>query len=196
MATRGFELGLFDMCSIALFFIMVFQPRGHRFRWFPPLTLVFGIYLLFAVTSWMAAPGSIPVPGDVYAANTAGGYTFYSNFETGLYPLFELSKIIRGGFAYLVVVNFLREEEHFRTLLGSLLVVAFVIAIEALIDRYIQGYHRISSTLGHPNSLGTFMGMMGTLMFGIALFRTTFMSSGTFGIATAAALVSVLLTIS
>jgi hypothetical protein len=196
MATRGFELGLFDMCTIALFFIMVLQPRGHRFRWFPPLTIAYGIYILFAVFSWMQAPGSIPVPGDVYAANTAGGYAFYDKFETGLYPLFELSKIIRGSFAYLVIVNFLRDEEQFRTLISSLLVVAFVITIEALISRYIRGHHRISATLGHPNSLGTFMGMMGTLMFGIALFRTTFFSSGPYAIAAAASVICVLLTIS
>lgn len=196
MATRGFELGLFDMCTIALFFILVFQPRGHRFHWFPPLTIAYGIYIAFAVISWLMAPSSIPVPGDVYAINTAGGYEFYSHFETGLYPLFELSKIIRGAFAYLVVVNFLRDEEHFRTLLGALLMVTFIITIEALISRYIKGYHRISATLGHPNSLGTFMGMIGTLMFGVTLFRTTFLSSGTFAVATAGAMVSVLLTIS
>lgn len=196
MTTRGFELGLFDMCTIALFFIMLFQPRGHRFRWFPPLTLANGIYIGLAVFSWMMAPSSIPVPGDVYAINTAGGYKFYEYFETGLYPLFELSKIIRGAFAYLVVINFLRDEEHFRSLLGSLLMVTFIITLEALNSRYIKGYHRISATLGHPNSLGTFMGMMGTLMFGVTLFRTTFLSSGTFAIATAGSVVSVLLTIS
>jgi hypothetical protein len=196
MATRGFEMGLFDMCSIALFFIMVLQPRENRFRWFPPLTIVSGIYILFALISWLQAPGSIPVPADVYAANTTNDYKFYEHFETGLYPLFELSKIIRGAFAYLVIINFLRSEEQFRTLLGSLLMVTFIITVEALISRYIRGYHRISATLGHPNSLGTFMGMMGTLMFGITLFRTTFLSSGTFAIATAGALVSVLLTIS
>lgn len=196
MATRGFEVGLFDLCAIALFFVLVLQPRGHRFRWFPPLTIVYGIYILFIVFSWAQAPGHIPVPADVYAANTEGGYPYYQNFETGLYPLFELSKILRGGFAYLVVVNFLRDEEHFRSLLASLLVVAFVITIEALISRYIRGYNRVAATLGHPNSLGTFMDMIGTLMFGVALFRTTFLSSGTFAVATAASLVSVLLTIS
>lgn len=196
MATRGFELGLFDMCAIALFFVLVLQPRGRSFRWFPPLTIAYGIYLSFAVISWLLAPSSIPVPGDVYAANTAGGYEFYTDFETGLYPLFELSKIIRGGFAYLITVNFLKDEEHFRSLLSSFLVVVFVITIEALLDRYVYGKHRISSTLGHPNSLGTFMGMMGTLMFGVALFRNTFLSSGTFSIATAASMISVLLTIS
>jgi len=196
MATRGFELGLFDMCSIALFFIMVIQPRGNRFRWFPPLTVASGIYILFVIISWLHAPGRIPVPADVYAANTVGDFKFYDYFETGLYPLFELSKIIRGGFAYLIVVNFLRDEEHFRALLGALLIVAFVITFEALVGRYVRGYHRISATLGHPNSLGTFMGMMGTLMFGVALFRSTFMSSGLFALATAGAMISVLLTIS
>ena len=196
MATRGFELGLFDICAISLFFIMVLQPRGHRFRWFPPLTIASGIYVTFAIISWLQAPERIPVPADVYAANTIGGYKFYDYFETGLYPLFEISKIIRGCFAYLVVVNFLRDEEHFRTMLSALLLVTFVITFEALVGRYVRGYHRISATLGHPNSLGTFMGMMGTLMFGVALFRSTFMSSGTFAIATAGAMVSVLLTIS
>lgn len=196
MATRGFELGLFDMCAVALFFILVIQQREHRFRWFPPLTIVYGIYIAVALISWAMAPGNLPVPADVYAANTAGGYEYYDYFETSLYPLFELSKILRGGFVYLVVVNFLRDEEHFRSMIGAFLIVVVVITVEALIDRYISGYHRISSTLGHPNSLGTFMGMMGTFMFGIALFRTTFFSSGTFSVATAAAMVSVLLTIS
>jgi hypothetical protein len=196
MATRGFELGLFDMCTIALFFIMVIQPRGYRFRWFPPLTIVSGIYIAFALISWLQAPGSIPVPADVYDANTTDNYKFYNYFETGLYPLFELSKILRGGLAYLVVVNFLRDEERLRTLVGALLVVTLVITMEALIGRYIRGYHRVSATLGHPNSLGTFMGMMGTVMFGVAIFRSTFLSSGTFAIATAGALISVLLTIS
>jgi hypothetical protein len=196
MATRGFELGLFDMCTIALFFIMVLQPREHRFRWFPPLTIAYGIYITFIIISWLQAPGSIPVPADVYDANTTDAYKFYNYFETGLYPLFELSKILRGGLTYLVVVNFLRDEERLRSLIGALLIVTFVITIEALIGRYIRGYHRISATLGHPNSLGTFMGMMGTFMFGVAIFRSTFLSSGTFAIATAGALVSVLLTIS
>jgi hypothetical protein len=196
MMTRGFEMGLFDLCAVALFFLMILQPRGHRFRWFPPLTISYGIYILIGFISWMYAPGHIPVPADVYAANTSGGYPYYQNFETGLYPLFELSKILRGGFAYLVVVNFLRDEEHFRSLLGALLIVTFAITVEALIGRYIKGYNRISATLGHPNSLGTFMSMMGTLMFGVTLVRSTFFSSGTFAIATAASMVSVLLTIS
>ena len=196
MATRGFELGLFDMCAIALFFVMVFQPRGHRFRWFPPLTLAHGIYILIALISWALTPARIAVPSDTLAIYAGAGYEFYDYFETGLYPLFELSKVLRGGFAYLVIINFVRDEEHMKSLIGALLMVTFVITVEALISRYIKGYHRIGATLGHPNSLGTFMGMMGTLMFGIALFRTTFLSSGTFAIATAASMVSVLLTIS
>ena len=195
MATRGFELGLVDICAISLFFIMVLQPKGHRFHWFPPLTITYGIYITVAVISWMLAPDLIPVTSEAYDLYATGGYD-YTHFETGLYPLFELSKILRGGLVYLVVLNFLRDEEHIRALIGALLMVTVILTVEALMDRYVYGKHRIAATLGHPNSLGTFMGMMGTLMFGVALFRSTFLSSGTFGFATAATLVSVLLTIS
>lgn len=196
MATRGFELGLFDVCVIALFFILVLNQQEHRFRWFPPLTIVFGLYLAFGFISWALTPGNIPVPGIATAAYTRAGYEYYDYFETSLYPLFTLSKFLRGGLVYLVMVNFLHKEEHFRTLISALLMVIFIITVDALMDRYIDGSHRISATMGHPNSLGTFMGMMGTLMFGVTLLRTTFFSSGTFGIATASCLVCVLLTIS
>lgn len=194
--TRGVELGLFDMCIIALFFILVIQPGERGFRWFPPLSILFGTYIGIGVLSWLLAPDAIPVPSITTAFYADSGVDFYDYFETGLYPVFELSKIIRGGLTFLVVVNFLRDEEHFRTLIAALVMVVIVVTVEALIDRYIEGQHRISATLGHPNSLGTFAGMTGTLMFGITLFRTTFFSSGTFAVATAASLVCVLLTIS
>jgi hypothetical protein len=196
MTTRGFELGLFDVCIISLFFILVLQQHEHRFRWFPPLTIIYGLYLLIGFISWGLTPGDIPVPGIATALYSRSGLDFYTSFETSLYPLFTLTKFLRGGLTYLVMVNFLRDEEHFRTLISALLMVIVVITVEALIDRYISGYHRVSATLGHPNSLGTFMGMLGTLMFGVALMRNAFFSSATFGIATAASLVCVLLTIS
>lgn len=194
--TRGIELGLFDMCVITLFFILVIQPGERGFRWFPPLSIVFGAYIGIGILSWLLAPEAIPVPSITTAYYADSGIDFYNQFETGLYPLFELSKILRGGLTFLVMVNFLRDEEHFRTLIAALVMVVVVVTIEALIDRYIEGQHRISATLGHPNSLGTFAGMTGTLMFGITLLRTTLFSSGTFAVATAASLVCVLLTIS
>lgn len=195
--TRGFELGLFDVCTISLFFILLFQPKeGGGFRWFPPLTIAYGTYILFAFFSWALTPGNIPVPSLVSSTYADLGIDYYSIWETGLYPLFEISKILRGALAYLVVVNFLRTEKDFRALISSLLIVVVIITLEALVDRYVRGYHRISSTMGHPNSLGTFMGMMGTFMFGITIFRANFVASSTFAVATAACLVSVLLTIS
>lgn len=196
VATRGVEVGLIDIVALALFLIMVIQPRGQRFRWFPPLTVIYGIYILIALISWTLTPGNIPVPAAAQNIYSSSGTAFYTDFETSLYPLFEISKILRGGFIYLVVVNFLRDEESFRVVLGSLLMVVFVITAEALFDRYIRGFHRISATLGHPNSLGTFMSMLGTLMFGVALFRATFVSSSLYAMGTVAALVSVILTIS
>jgi O-antigen ligase len=172
------------------------QPRGDRFRWFPPLTITYGIFLFFVAVSWMFTPGDLSVPNEATQMYVGRGVEFYDHFETSLYPLFEVSKLLRGGIVYLMMVNFINDEKALKTVLASLLLVIAIITLEALKDRYISGYHRISSTLGHPNSLGTFMAMMGTLMFGLTLYRPTFLASGIFGGATAACLVSVLLTIS
>jgi O-antigen ligase len=197
MSTRGVELGLFDVCTIALFFILLFQQsRKNRFHWFPPLTAAFWLYVGAGLISWALAPSTQPIPREAVQMYAALGEEFYENFETGLYPLFEFIKQIRGWLAYLVVVNFLKDEKAFRTLINAIAMMVFIITIEALIGRYFYGKHRISATLGHPNSLGTFMGMTGTLMFGIALFRDTLLPSMLFGVATAASMVSVLLTIS
>lgn len=196
MATRGFEFSLFDACTIALFLIMVLRPRGERFRWFPPLTLTYGLLILFALFSWMLTPGNLPVPSAALYLAEGRGSEFYSHFETSLYPLFEIVKMLRGAFAYLVVVNFLRKEEHFRALAAALLLAVLVISTEAILDRYLRGFHRISATLGHPNSLGTFMAMAGTFLFGITLSKPTFVPAGTFAIGTAAAFVSIILSIS
>lgn len=196
MSTRGIEMGLFDICAIALLLILMIQSRGKRFRWFPPLTIAYSIYLLFVLLSWTMTPGNLPVPGEATQLYEQNGYEFYKFFETSLYPLFEISKLLRGGIVYLMVVNFIRDEEHLKTVVSSLLIVVVVMTFEALMGRYFYGRHRISGTLGHPNSLGTFMGMLGTFMFGFALFRETFIASGIFGMASASCLVSVLLTIS
>ena len=196
MSTRGIELGLFDICSIALLIILMIKPHGGRFRWFPPLTITYGIYVLFVLFSWALTPGDLPVPSTATQAYANKGYEFYQFFETSLYPLFEVRKLLRGGIVYLMIVNYIRDEENLKTVIASLLLVVVVMTFEALLDRYFYGKHRVSGTLGHPNSLGTFMGILGTLMFGFTLFRKTFISSAIYGIATASCLVSVLLTIS
>ena len=196
MSTRGIELGLFDICSISLLIILMIKPPSGRFRWFPPLTITYGIYILFVLFSWMLTPGDLPVPHIATQTYANKGYEFYKFFETSLYPLFEVSKLLRGGIIYLMIVNYIRDEDNLKTVISSLVLVVAVMTFEALLDRYFYGKHRISGTLGHPNSLGTFMGMLGTLMFGFTLFRKTFISSAIFGIATASCLVSVLLTIS
>jgi hypothetical protein len=196
MSSRGVELGMFDICAISLLVILIIRPHGKGFRWFPPLTVVYGFYILTALISWAGTPGDIPVPGIASDAYAGSGVVFYTHFETGLYPLFELVKLLRGGLVFLMIVNYVRTEKHLKTVISALMVTAIVIAIDALGDRYIDGHHRVSGRLGHPNSLGTFMAMMGAVMFGFTLYRGSFFSSGTFGITTAACMVSVMLTIS
>lgn len=196
MSSRGVELGLFDICALSLLVLLIIQPRGNGFRWFPPLSIAYGLYILMTLVAWAGTSGDIPVTGIAADAYANRGVVFYTHFETSLYPLFEFAKLIRGGIVFLVVVNYIHTEDDLKSVITALMAVAIIIALDALGDRYIDGHHRVSSRLGHPNSLGTFMAMMGAVMFGFTLYRGTFFSSGTFGITTAACMVSVLLTIS
>ena len=196
MSTRGIEIGVIDICTISLLLILIIRPLHGKFRWFPPMTATFGLFVLVSLISWMLTSGDIPVPSIAIDSYANRGVQFYRHFETSLYPAFEISKLIRGGILYLTVVNYTRTELELKILITGLMVVAIIIAYESLSARYIHHYHRISATLGHPNSLGTFMAMMGTVMFGFALCRDTMISSGLFGVTTAACMVSVLLTIS
>lgn len=196
MSTRGIEIGVIDICMLALLFILMIRPQHGRFRWCPPMTKTCALFILISIFSWMLTSGNIPVPNiaiDMYAKR---GITFYKNFETSLYPSFEISKLLRGALLFWSIINYVRTEKELQILISGLLTVAFLIAYEALSARYIHHHHRISATLGHPNSLGTFMAMMGTVMFGFTLCGKNLLSSTRFAMATAACMVSVLLTIS
>lgn len=77
MSTRGIELGLFDVCTLALFFILLFQQsRETRFRWFPPLTIAFWMYVGAGLISWAMAPSTEPIPRDAIQMYAAQGKSF------------------------------------------------------------------------------------------------------------------------
>jgi hypothetical protein len=169
-ATRGFEFNLVDICALILFFVMLLRPKHYKFRWFPPLTVLYGLYMLIGLISWGFAGENLSTPVELNQLFLERfGIPFYPEFEVKLYPLFELSKIARGAFLFLVMVNYIRNDDDIQTLANAFLVTVIFMGCHVLFDRYVMGYHRISATLGHANSLATYMAMMGTVMFGFML---------------------------
>ncbi len=187
--TRGFEISLVDICAWILLLTMLVKRKEYPFRWFPPLTLPTALYLLVGLISWFLAGSSISVPEEAKVVP-------YPQFEVGLYPLFELAKIVRGFLLYLVVVNYVRDEKTARTVVLGIGLTALYMSWLAISSRYLHGVNRVRATLGHPNSLATYMAMMGTFLYAFVLQNRKWMSSLVFGFLTLCAGISVILTIS
>lgn len=187
--TRGFEISLVDICMLILLITMLTLRKQQAFRWFPPLTIPTFAYLAVGIFSWAAAGSLVPVPEEATIVP-------YPHFEVGLYPLFELSKIARGFLYYLTLVNYVRSEKEARVILFGIGLTALYMTWLAVSSRYLYGINRVRATLGHPNSLATYMAMMGTFVYAFALQKRQWLASMVFGFLTLCAAISVILTIS
>ena len=187
--TRGFELTLADLCTLVLMGFMLVKRQDYPIRWFPPLTLPTLGYLLVGLISWTMTGPSLAVPPEAV-------HVPYTVFEVGLYPLFELLKIVRGFLLYWAIVNYVRDEQAARELLIAIAVAALYMGYLAITSRYLHGVNRVQATLGHPNSLATYMAMLGSFSFAFVLQSSTLFPSLMFGILTLLCMVSVILTIS
>jgi hypothetical protein len=187
--TRGFEVSLVDLCVLVLLGFMLLKRKEYPMRWRPPLTWPTALYLLVGVIAWMQAGPSLPVPVE---ARTVP----YDVFEVGLYPLFELAKIVRGFLLYLAVVNYVRDEKAARAVLWGVGLTALYMGYLAITSRYLHGVNRVRTTLGHPNSLATYMAMMGAFVYAFLLQSRTLGRSLWFGFLTLLCVVAVILTIS
>ena len=187
--TRGFEVSLADICVLIMLITMILRRKEQAFRWFPPMTVPTILYLSVGLISWMMAGSVVAVPEH---AKTVP----YEFFEVGLYPLFELSKILRGFLLYLAIVNYVRDERTAMVIVVGIAISAFYITRAAIVSRYVYGINRVRATLGHPNSLATYMAMLGTFVYAMALERKKWGPSMIFSFLTACAGVTVILTIS
>jgi len=188
--TRGFEVSVVDLCVLVLLGFMLLKGKPYRpMRWFPPLTWPTALYLLVGIIAWTQAGPSLSVPEE---ATTVP----YSVFEVGLYPLFELTKIVRGFLLYLVVVNYVRDEKDARAILWGIALTVLYMGYLAISSRYLYGVNRVRATLGHPNSLATYMAMMGAFVYAFVLQSRKIGPSVWFGFLAFLCGISVILTIS
>ena len=188
-ASRGVEVTMSDICAIILFLYLLMRNGARNLCWRPPLTVVFWIYFGVGLISWTQVGPSIPVPPEATLVP-------YPRFEVGLYPLFELVKLLRGFFLYFVLVNYLQEKGAYKSLAWALALAVLYMGVSALMSRYIDGVNRVKVTLGHANSLATYMAMMGTMIFSMALYTRKWAITAGAGFLTMLALLGVILTIS
>lgn len=160
--SRGFEVCSADLCAVALLLAMILRRKREPLRLFVPLSLPFALFFVIGVCSWMTAARSLDV-------SPLATYIPYDHFETRLYPWFELFKVARAFLVYFVIVNYIRDEATLKTVVSGLVITAVYLTGVVLFDRYVLGINRVRGTLGHPNSLATYMAMMATVSFCFAL---------------------------
>lgn len=163
-ATRGFEIHQMDLLALVLGMAMWMRPREYRLKFALPLLIPYTIYIAVAFASWAVIEKDvIPNRFLIEILNEL------PTFELRLFPLFELSKIFRGLFAYWVLVNFIQDKTAYKVLLASLGGLIIYLTCDAVISRYIFGEHRVQVVDFHVNDFNAYVGMMGLFVFAFAL---------------------------
>lgn len=195
-ATRGFEISLVDICALILAGNLFLTWDEQDRVLLPALSIPYLLYIGLALFSWALNAENIAMPGPVVVKQYTVIPPPYEYFETGLYPLFEISKLLRGFFVYWILVNYLQDRSYFKVIFVGLAVTTFYLTGLALRDRYINGIHRVKTTLGHANSFSTYMAMMGCILFPLLLYTRSLMKSFLLSFLIACTGVCVILTIS
>lgn len=164
-STRGFEIHLSDLCAIVLIGSMLLR-KDFKIHWFLPLTIPTFLFILIALISWITVINDYgsSVPNPFYTHSPA---IYYPTFDLYLYPLFEISKIIRGFIIYWTTVNLLNDIKFLRTAIISFCVIVVYLTCMSLYLRYIEGDYRVGY-LSSANVLGCYAAMLGGFILPLA----------------------------
>ncbi len=194
--SRGFEIHLSDLLALILAFLILQRPGPQRPYWLPPMSLPFFIYIAAALLSWIFTENSLfnSFSRDPAAIFRREGY-IESEFDTWLYPLFEISKLLRGYVIFWVSFNFINDKKAVETISITAVLMLVYAGINALFQRYILGIHRVTA-LSDINIFNCFVGMLGAFIAPFAFYAKNILSSGVYWIGVVAALGTLILTVS
>ncbi len=195
MATRGIEVHLVDLCSIVLFLYLIRTSRNRQIHSIPPTTLPQLAFILVAIMSWMLVEGSVANP---LATHPKLQFTLGMTrvLELNMYPLYEISKLLRGLLVFWVTANFARDAKAIRIVVFIFSVLLMYFTAKSLFLRYGMGIHRVSAGIGHYNNFNTFVGLMGAFILPWAFATKNIFKSAVYWMLILCALVCIILTIS
>jgi hypothetical protein len=168
--SRGFEICLVDLFILVLFLLIIARRWRDKIIWFPPGSVLFGLYFLFSVLSVMNS-------GDV------------------LYSLFELFKMLRMWFYFWTMANYIKGREQFNLTLISFALITFFVFALVLYDKYFMGVFQARGPFPHQNSMAMYMTVIACVLFSRVMNRSDILILPVFPVAGMAAL-SVLFTYS
>lgn len=155
-SARGLYFTLADLFVFALVMATMVSAGAHCLRWrFPgvlPYVAFIGIGFFSIMNMTTATPAGFANPAYIYG-------------------IFELSSMLKGFLVFWVMVNYIRSDKEIRLLLYCLVFIVVVQILFFVKDRYV--FHmfmaRYGGTMGHPNGLAMFIGMILPLILVITL---------------------------
>ncbi|HEV2437900.1 MAG TPA: O-antigen ligase family protein [Verrucomicrobiae bacterium] len=170
--TRGFEYSVVDVLAVGVLAGSVLFPRPGEKRWFWPAG--FGLMLMYFAYAC----------GNVACA------------DPKIYGLFELSKILRGFVFFLAAAMFVRTERELSLLIVALAGAMCFEGALALKQRLLDGLYRVAGTLDDPNSFSMYLCTVSPVFIAAAASTLPKFVRWFSVLATAAATVSIVLTLS
>lgn len=136
--TRGFEVTLFDVVALGLFFSLLLSPRtddsGQLRRFWPASLGLMIVFLLYCVATTVTA-------------------------DPMVFGLYEISKLVRGIVFFVAAAMFVRHERDLAVLVAALATAVCAESLIATRQRLLLDIYRPSGTLDHPNSLSMYLCM-------------------------------------
>jgi hypothetical protein len=171
--TRGLEVNIVDLCGLVVFGAVLLRRmiKGSRWQWPPSLGFIVVYFLYCALSVALSDPW--------------------------LFGAFELTKVFRGLFLFVVVFYFIETDRERRLLLFAICAATLYVSYYSLDQRFIGGLWRIGGPMGHPNMLSIYSCLVAPILFSCALAReNTFKQRALYGFSSGMAVVNVLLTVS
>lgn len=141
---RGFEITLSDLIALGLALGLI-AGSYSRVSWFPPGSLVMGVFFCFALASSALAPEP-------------------------LFSLFSLFKMVRVWLFYWTLFNCLKLGTPLEHVFRGLLLMALVITLLCLKQKYLGGLYRVHATFDHSNTIPPYVNLVmpALLLWGLA----------------------------
>lgn len=143
--TRGFEISIIDILSIAMLTVLALRPKKGEPR------------LIWPASLW---------PMLIYF-----GYCILSVLfnDPKLWGAYELLKIARAILVTVAAANYIRSEKQLRVFVWAFVCAVVYEGFIAVKMRYVGHVHRVFGTMEHPNSLSLYMCMAVPVLYAVAM---------------------------
>jgi len=142
--TRGLEISFVDVLAISVLVSSFLFPRPGMARWYWPASL--GLLLLFLGYAGLSVLVSEPRMNGV----------------------FELSKMVRGIVFFLAAALYVRSDRELAILIFGLGCAMCFEGTLAVKQRLLDGTHRVTGSLEHPNSFSMYLCLIGPIFVAAA----------------------------